>query len=45
MLGAGGKGKIEMVETATTAVEVFDPVKGLGEELGGAIVGCPAIEA
>lgn len=45
MLGAGGIGKIEMVEIANAAVEVFDPVKGLGEELGGAIVGWPAIEA
>lgn len=45
MLGAGGMGKIEMVEIGTAAVVVFDPDKGLGEELGGAIVGWPAIEA
>lgn len=45
MLGAGGMGKIERVEIATAAVVVFDPDKGLGEELGGAIVGWPAIEA
>lgn len=45
MLGAGGMGKIETVEIATGVVVVFDPDKGLGEALGGAIVGWPAIEA
>lgn len=45
MLGAGGMGRIEMVEIETAAVVDFDPDEGLGEELEGAIVGWPAIEA
>lgn len=45
MLGAGGMGKIEMVEIGTAAVVVFDPDERWGEELGGATVGWPAIEA
>lgn len=34
-----------MVEKGTAAVVVFGPDEGLREELGGAIVGWPAIEA
>lgn len=45
MLGAGGMGKIEMVEIGTAAGVVFDPDEGLGDELEGATVGWPAIEA
>lgn len=45
MLGTGGMGRIEMVGLVIAAVVVFDPDEGLREELWGAIVGWPAIEA
>lgn len=45
MPSAGGMGRMEMVEKGTAAVVVFGPDEGLREELGGAIVGWPAIEA